>query len=138
MTPVERLNNAVFRTLAGLGIAPGGASLLAVRGRRTGQARSTPVNPLERDGQRWLVASYGAVGCVRNARASREVTLSRGRRSNHFHAVEVGPDEAAPVLRDYLQKIRVVRPYFDVKPDSPLQAFAAEAPRHPVFRLDEI
>ena len=39
------------------------------------------------------------------------------------------------MLRDYLRKVRVVRPYFDVTPESPLEAFAAEASRHPVFRL---
>jgi hypothetical protein len=30
----------------------------------------------------------------------------------------------------------VVRPFFDVSPDSPLEAFGAEAPRHPVFRIE--
>jgi len=94
------------------------------------------VNPIERDGQLWLVAPYGAVGWVRNLRAAGEVTLTRGRRAEHLHATEVGPEEAAPVLRDYLKKIRVVRPYFDVKPDGALDAFAAEARKHPVFRLD--
>jgi len=34
----------------------------------------------------------------------------------------------------YLGQLRrVVGPYFDVTPDSPDAAFAAEAPRHPVF-----
>ena len=131
-----RANNALFRALINVGISPGGASLLTVRGRRSGQPHTTPVNPIERDGQLWLVAPYGAVGWVRNVRAAGEVTLSRGRRSQRLRAAEVGPQEAAPVLRDYLKKIRVVRPYFDVKPDGPLEAFVAEAGRHPVFRLE--
>jgi deazaflavin-dependent oxidoreductase (nitroreductase family) len=136
LTRIDRVNNAFFRTLINLGISPGGASLVTVRGRRSGRPHTTPVNPIERDGQMWLVAPYGAVGWVRNLRAAGEVTLSRGRRSQRLRAVEVGPQEAAPVLRDYLKKIRVVRPYFDVKPDGPTEAFVAEAGRHPVFRLD--
>jgi hypothetical protein len=28
-----------------------------------------------------------------------------------------------------------VKPFFDATPDAPLEAFAAEAARHPVFRL---
>ena len=48
---------------------------------------------------------------------------------------EVGDQEAARVLQAYLRKVRVVRPYFDAASNSPLGAFAAEASRHPVFRL---
>jgi hypothetical protein len=48
---------------------------------------------------------------------------------------EVGPTDAAPVLRRYLKKVPIVRPFFDVTPDSPPEAFEGEASRHPVFRL---
>jgi hypothetical protein len=48
---------------------------------------------------------------------------------------EVGPEQAAPILREYLQQVPIARPYFDVTLDSPLEKFAGEAPRHPVFRL---
>ena len=138
MNRVERVNNALFRGLIKLGISPGGAALLTVTGRRSGRPRSTPVNPIERDRAVWLVAPYGTVGWVRNVRAADEVTLSRGRRSQRYRAVAVGAEQAAPVLQDYLGKIRVVRPYFDVRPDDPVESFAAEADRHPVFRLDPI
>ena len=136
MSRLERINNAIFRGVIRLGIAPGGAALLTVRGRRTGRPRSTPVNPVIRDGVNWLVAPYGAVGWVRNVRAAGDLTLSRGRRVEHFRAVEVGGEDAVPILRQYLAKIRVVRPYFDVTPTSSNEAFAAEADRHPVFRLE--
>ena len=36
---------------------------------------------------------------------------------------------------DYLRKYRLTGPFFDVKANAPLEAFIAEAPRHPVFRL---
>ncbi|MGZ4192408.1 MAG: nitroreductase family deazaflavin-dependent oxidoreductase, partial [Solirubrobacteraceae bacterium] len=82
-----------------------------------------------------LVAPYGEVGWVRNARAAGEVQLRRARRSETLQIEEVAPTAAAPVLRQYLQQVRAVRPFFDVTLTSPLEAIEGEAPRHPVFRL---
>jgi len=48
---------------------------------------------------------------------------------------ELGADEAAPVLKRYKAEIPITRPFFDAKPDAPLEAFVAEAHRHPVFRI---
>ena len=118
-----------------IGVAPPGIYLLTVRGRTTGTPHSTPVTLVENAEGRWLVAPYGVVGWVRNARAAGLVTLSRGRRTDELGVDEVGAQEAAPVLQAYLRKVRVVRPYFDAAPDSPLEAFIAEASRPPVFRL---
>ena len=42
---------------------------------------------------------------------------------------------ATETLKEYITKEGIVRPYFDVKPDSPIEDFVTEAPRHPVFRL---
>ncbi len=108
--------------------------ILTVRGRKTGKAYSTPVILVE-DGERWLVAPYGEVGWVRNARATGEVEISRAGRSETLCIEEVAPGQAAPVLKQYLKSVSVVRPFFDVTPDSPLEEFATEASRHPVFRL---
>jgi hypothetical protein len=47
----------------------------------------------------------------------------------------LSPAEAAPVLRRYVTRVPITRPYFDVTPGSPLTAFEAEADRHPVFAL---
>lgn len=130
----RRLVNAVMGPLARRGLAGRHAYVLTVRGRKTGRAYSTPVILVE-DAERWLVAPYGDVGWVRNARAAGEVALSRAGRSETLRIEEASPDEAAPVLRQYLTDVRVVRPFFDVTPGSPLDDFATEAPRHPVFRL---
>jgi hypothetical protein len=46
------------------------------------------------------------------------------------------PEEAAPILKEYITKEGITRPYFDVQPDAPLDEFMAEAPKHPVFRLE--
>ncbi|HZS88643.1 MAG TPA: hypothetical protein VFE42_14310 [Chloroflexota bacterium] len=80
-------------------------------------------------------APFGAVNWVRNARAAGQVTLTRGRHSECVKIAELGPDESAPILKEYVQCNGIVRPYFDVTPDAPLTAFAAEALRHPVFRV---
>jgi hypothetical protein len=34
-----------------------------------------------------------------------------------------------------VREVPITRPYFDVTPESSLDAFAAEASRHPVFEL---
>ena len=50
--------------------------LLTVRGRKSGLPRTTPVNLIEYQGRRWLVAPYGEVAWVRNVRAAGEVELA--------------------------------------------------------------
>ena len=117
------------------GMLSNGMMLITVTGRKSGRRYSTPVQILFLDGERWLVAPYGVVAWVRNARASGEVELTRARRTERVLIEEVGPDEAAPVLREYLRDTPIVKPFFDIGSDAPLAAFAAEAPRHPVFRL---
>ncbi len=136
LTPVRRTVNTLVGLLIRVGAGGRHTYLLTVRGRKSGRTYSTPVTLIE-DEQRYLVAPYGEVGWVRNARAAGQVTLTRAGRSDTMRISELQPQEAAPVLRTYLQRVSVVRPYFDAAPDAPLDAFAAEAPRHPVFRLTE-
>jgi len=126
--------NAVMGPLTRVGLAGRHAYLLTVRGRVTSKSYSTPVILVE-DGERWLVAPYGEVGWVRNARAAGRVEISRAGRSEALLIEEVAPEQAAPVLKKYLKGVPVVRPFFDVKPDSAIEEFVTEAPRHPVFRL---
>jgi deazaflavin-dependent oxidoreductase (nitroreductase family) len=131
----RRLLNALVKTVLRVGLGPRHTYLLSVRGRRTGRRYSTPVTLVEAGTNRCLVAPYGEVSWVRNARATGQVTLSRGRRSETVAIVELGPAEAAPVLKQYATEVPITRPFFDARPDSPLEAFVAEAPRHPVFRI---
>jgi deazaflavin-dependent oxidoreductase (nitroreductase family) len=135
LTLGRRIVNALIRPLIRLGLAGKHQYLLTVRGRKSGRLYSTPVTLIENEDRRWLVAPYGEVSWVRNARAAGEVTLSRGGRSETVKIEEVSPDEAAPVLREYLSRVPVVRPFFDLTPESPLEDIEAEAPRHPVFRI---
>jgi hypothetical protein len=89
-----------------------------------------------RDGhERWLVAPYGDRNWVKNARASGWVELRRGRKVERLAVEELDDADAVPVLRRYYELGRVTRPFFAAKLSSPHEAWLAEAPRHPVFRL---
>jgi hypothetical protein len=68
-------------------------------------------------------------------RQSGRIGLTRALRTEHVRVEEVDPQTAAPILREYLRATPATKPYFDATPDSPLEEFAAEAPRHPVFRI---
>jgi deazaflavin-dependent oxidoreductase (nitroreductase family) len=129
----RRLLNGLVRILLRVGLAPRHTYLLTVHGRRTGKPYSTPVTLVEEGTNRWLVAPYGEMSWVRNARAAGQVTLSRGRRSETVAIVELGPAEAAPVLKQYITEVPITRPFFDATANSLLEAFVAEAHRHPVF-----
>ena len=135
LTPLRRFANVLMRLLIRLGLAPRTTVLLTVPGRRSGTPRSTPVALVEEDGQRWLVAPYGPVGWVHNARAAGQVELSRGRRTETVRVKELAPEAAAPILKAYVERVPITRSYFDAAPDAPIAAFAAEAPRHPVFQI---
>src|SRR5687768_6205066 len=134
-TRLRRLGNSLIGPLARLGLAGRRTHVLTVPGRKTGRPRSTPVQLLFLDGERWLVAPYGEGDWVKNARAASAVELTRARKTERVRVDEVGPEEAAPVLREYLRRTPIVKPYFDATTDSSLEAFAAEATRHPVFRV---
>lgn len=135
--PFRRFVNRMMTSAVNRGKGPKEAYLPTVTGRKTGQPHTTPVSLVIADGVRWLVCPYGEVNWVRNVRAGGQVTLSRGRSSEAVSAVEIGSEDAAPVLKQYLTENRVaVGSWFDAKPGSPLPDFAAEAGRHPVFRLE--
>lgn len=80
--------------------------VLTVPGRRTGRPRSTPVTPMHVDGHRFVVNGYPGAEWVRNVRAAESVTLTRGRRSERFRMVELPPDAARPVLREFPAHVR--------------------------------
>ena len=130
-----RLINWWFGTLTERGLGASYRHILTVPGRKTGERHSTPVDVIEVGGDRWLVAGYGPANWVLNTRASGEITLSRGGRTETYKVEEAATEEAIPVLRKYIAEIRVTRPYFDATPNSSDAAVAAELPRHAVFRL---
>jgi deazaflavin-dependent oxidoreductase (nitroreductase family) len=109
--------------------------ILTVVGRTSGKRYSTPVLLVFLEGERWLVAPYGEREWVKNARAAGWVELTRALKTERVQVEEVGPERAAPVLRAYLRSTPVTARFFDCKRNAPLERFAEEAHRHPVFRL---
>src|SRR5579871_5551507 len=83
-SPMERIFNRAFGFLVGVGLGFSYNYLLQVRGRKSGNIYSTPIDLLELDGKRFLVAPRGRTQWVRNAEASGEVTLKKGRTERRF------------------------------------------------------
>ncbi len=132
----DHVGNLVFRALATIGVGP--ASLLTTTGRRTRQLHSTPVIPVRKGDQQWLVSPYGDVSWLLNARASGQVNLRYGRNVCNFTIKEVPAAEAGPILKQYIAVASATRPYFRADTTAPVSEFIAEAELHPVLELTPV
>src|SRR6201986_1097380 len=130
--------NRVVAGLTRLGVSIQGSRVLEVKGRKSGEWRSTPVNLLEVDGARYLVAPRGNTQWVRNMRVAGGGRLKLGRKTEDFKATEVTGDAAVPLLRAYLKKWKwEVGAFFGGGgPGSNHAPLLAIAPDPPVFKLD--
>jgi deazaflavin-dependent oxidoreductase (nitroreductase family) len=135
-TAGERAFNRIFGFLVGLGLGFSYNYLLQVRGRKSGRLYSTPIDLLEFEGKRFLVAPRGRTQWVRNAEAAGEVTLKKGRTQQRFRLRPI-PDANKPeILKAYLDNFkREVQRYFPVPAGSPVQAFGEIAQSYPAFEL---
>ena len=130
--------NKLVAGLTNLGVSLMGSRVLSVRGRKSGEWRSNPVNLLVLDGQRYLVAPRGHVQWVRNLRASGEGTLRVGRTVETFRAEELADADKPDIIRLYLKKWAwEVGAFFgdDVRADSPVSRLLEVAPGVPVFKI---
>src|ERR1700753_771388 len=96
--------NKAVAGLTGLGISVLGSRILAVRGRKSGEWRATPVNLLGIDRQRHLFAPRAHTQWVRTLRVAHTGELRLGRRAEPFAATELTDDEKPAILRAYLQR----------------------------------
>jgi deazaflavin-dependent oxidoreductase (nitroreductase family) len=135
-------NNHVFNPAIALmtraGISIWGSRILRVRGRKSGELRSNPVNLLTHEGKQYLVSPRGHTQWVRNIRVSGGGELVLGNRVQPVRAVEVPDAEKAPIVRAYLKRFSFeVGMFFKgVKADSPEDDLTRIAPDHPVFRIE--
>jgi deazaflavin-dependent oxidoreductase (nitroreductase family) len=130
--------NRAVALLTRAGISVMGSRVLEVRGRTSDEPRRTPVNLLQFDGQRYLVAPRGHTQWVRNLRASGEGRLLVGPRAERFSATEIVDDgEKVAILRAYLKRWAVeVGVFFEgVGAKSSDEELRRIAPNHPVFRV---
>jgi deazaflavin-dependent oxidoreductase (nitroreductase family) len=130
--------NPLVALLTRAGLSVWGSAELRVRGRASGEWRTTPVNPLSYEGDRYLVAPRGETQWVRNLRVAGAGELKVGRRVESFTAAEIPEPERAPVLRAYLKRWKAeVGVFFEgVSADSPDEALQRIAPKHPVFKIE--
>ena len=131
--------NRVVAVFTRMGVSVWGSRVLRVRGRKSGEMRTVPVNLLKFEDVQYLVAPRGETQWVRNLRAADgNGELALGKKVEKFHAVELSDDEKPLVLRAYLKRWKAeVGVFFDgVSADSPDDDVARIAPQHPVFRLE--
>ena len=142
-TGAGRLSGRIFNTsvawLTRRGFSVWGSRVLYVRGRTSGEWRSTPVNLLTVDGRRYLVAPRGHTQWVRNLRAAGAGELRVGRKVEQFTATELADDQKPPILRAYLKRWKLeVGVFFDgVGADAPDAKLLAMAPGYPVFLIHD-
>ena len=135
-SPLEALFNRALGLLVGLGIGPAYMQLLQVRGRKTGRVYSTPINLLQVAGKPYLVAPRGRTQWVRNAEATGEILLKRGREERKYRLRPVPDGEKPEILKLYLDSYKsAVQQYFPVPAGSPAAAFRDIAANYPVFEL---
>jgi deazaflavin-dependent oxidoreductase (nitroreductase family) len=134
---MTRLFNNSVRWLTRHGISIWGSRVLAVRGRSSGEWRTTPVNPLTFNGHRYLVAPRGHTQWVRNMRVAGGGELRIGRRVERFTATELTDAQKPEVLRAYLKRWKFeVGVFFDgVGADAPDEKLLEIAPGYPVFQI---
>ena len=134
------LFNPVVRLLLRVGVPLGPNGTITVRGRKTGEPRSTPVAFDDIGGRRWIQSPFGEVNWVRNLRAAREATVTVNRRNERVQAEELSTSEKATFFKE------VLGPYVRALRFGGLIAGAlglgdvlsdpdGAARRHPVFEL---
>lgn len=125
-----RMYAAGILTLGGLGVT------LQVRGRRSGRPVAFPLVLVRHDGAEYLVSMLGPdVQWVRNVHADDGCAVLLRHGPHPVRLVDVPVEERAPILRHYLQVAPGARPHVAVDRHAPVEAFAAVAARHPVFRV---
>lgn len=129
--------NRAMRRLTRMGFSVLGSRELRVKGRSSGEWRSTPVNLLNIDGVEYLVAPRGVTQWVRNLRAITTGELRVGRRVQAFSAVEMADADKPAILREYLRRWKAeVGVFFDgINQDSSDEQLLAIAPGYPVFTI---
>jgi len=133
---LERLFNRIFGFLVGLGLGFSYNYLLQVRGRKSGKIYSTPIDLLEMNDKRFLVAPRGRTQWVRNAEAAGEITLKKGSRRLRFTLRPLSGEEKLEALKAYLDRFRTeVQTYFAVPAGSPTEAFRDLGENYPAFEL---
>jgi hypothetical protein len=133
------VQNRVSALAFSIGLFPGRAGALAVRGRRSGRTISLPVVITDFEGERYLVSMLGAeANWVRNLEADGGRAELRHGRREAVHLEEVDKARRAPIIRRYLMLAPGARPHIPIDRKAPLRAFERIAADYPVFRIEAL
>jgi deazaflavin-dependent oxidoreductase (nitroreductase family) len=129
----------IARFLLAARVPMGFNGLITIRGRKSGQPRTTPVAIIEFRGRRWIWAPWGDVHWVRNLRAAGQATITVRGRKEEVRASELDRSQRIEFFRDVLRPVarsipfgtRFIRVVDGVDLDDPLEA----ADGRPVFEL---
>ncbi len=116
--------------------------LITIRGRNSGEPRTTPVAIIDVSGRRWVWAPWGDVHWVRNLRAAGRATITVRGRKEEVRAIELDRTERIVFFRDVLSPVArriplgftFIRVVDGVDLDRPLEA----ADGRPVFELHSL
>jgi len=135
----KNVANRFMMLLTRLGLSVRGSRILYVRGRKSGEWRSNPVNLLTWNDGRYLVAPRGVTEWVRNMRAAGGGQLALGSKRTPFTARELPDADKPDLLRAYLKLWSMETGIFfdNVKHDAPDEEIARIAPDHPVFAISD-
>lgn len=133
---ITKLFNGIFGFFAGVGLTPKKNVMLEVKGRRSGQPRSVPVNWVEYQGQRYLVSPRGESEWVRNVRADGGRAVLRHGKRESVRLEELPASGRAPIIQKYLRENAMsTKQHFGINPKSDIAEFERIAALHPVFRI---
>ena len=132
----------IAKGLLALGVPLGFNRLVTIRGRRSGQPRTTPIAVIEMSGQRWIWAPWGEVDWVRNLRAAGLATIDERGGNEVVIATELDTAQRVRFFRDILGPLArstrggswFIRTIDGVDLDDPVEA----AEGRPVFELHGI
>ncbi|MFC8043204.1 nitroreductase family deazaflavin-dependent oxidoreductase [Nocardia sp. NPDC057353] len=134
-----RFFNVVIKGLQRIGLSTGPVTVLTVRGRKSGQPRSTPVTPFRLDGAEYVLSGLPGSAWAHNVRAADTVELRSGRRTRTARMVEIPVAERGPILRAFVEQVprgvAMMRDAGVVRTGS-VAEFEAAADRLAPFRID--
>jgi deazaflavin-dependent oxidoreductase (nitroreductase family) len=111
-------------------MALGAVPILGTQGRRSGEWHRVPVNVLELDGRRYILAPRGDTHWARNLMAHPEAELRHRGTTERLQAIPVPEGAKQPLITAYLERWgNPARGQFQQLP---------EPSAHPVFRLEPL
>jgi deazaflavin-dependent oxidoreductase (nitroreductase family) len=143
--PVDRVPTTVslfsplLKPILQAGVPLGPNALVTIRGRTSGEPRTTPLAIIDTGSRRWVWSPWGDVHWVRNLRAAGRATITVRKQSEAVRARELDRAERVrffrDVLRPYAQGMRGGMAFVKVIDQVDLQDPEAVAEDRRVFEL---